>query len=98
MEQIRQAGAEAAAVKAADTLHNAQSIAFDLRREGDTVWERFTRGPDEMLGYYAQIVRVVREKLGDHALVRETTEAVQMLAQMIGVSVDDRASASQGHR
>jgi predicted enzyme related to lactoylglutathione lyase len=96
VDQIRRADAKAAAVKAADTLHNAQSIAFDLRCEGDIVWQRFTRGPDEMLSYYTQIVHVAREKLGDHALVRETAAAVQKLAQMVGLSVDDPASASQG--
>ena len=94
VEQIRRGSLEAAAVKAADTLHNAQSIAYDLLQEGDAVWQRFTRGPAEMLGYYAQIVGVVREKLGDHALARETAEAVQMLAQMVGSSVGDRSSPS----
>jgi lactoylglutathione lyase len=82
VEQIRQANAGAAAVKAADTLHNARSIAYDLRHEGGAVWQRFTGGPTDILGYYRQIVQAVREKLGDHSLVIELARAVEDLAQM----------------
>jgi (p)ppGpp synthase/HD superfamily hydrolase len=98
VEQIRQGSRAAAAVKAADTLHNVQSIAFDLRHEGDAVWQRFTRGPDEMLGYYAQIVRVVREKLGDHALVLEMAQAVEDLVQMVGPLEEHGMNVSRGSR
>ena len=98
VEQIRHASPSAAAVKAADTLHNVRSIAFDLRREGDAVWQRFTRGPAAMLGYYAQVVRVIRETLGDHPLVVELAQAVEELAQMVGPPGDDETSGSRGSR
>jgi (p)ppGpp synthase/HD superfamily hydrolase len=98
VEQIRQASAAVAAVKAADTLHNVQSILYDLRREGAAVWQRFTRGPDEMLVYYTQIVRVAREKLGDHPLVVETARAVERLAQVVGQPGSGKASMLRGSR
>ena len=69
----------AAAVKAADVLHNAQSILYDLRHEGPGVWRRFTRGPEQMLGYYGKIATVVRGKLGDHPLVVELFAALREL-------------------
>jgi GTP pyrophosphokinase len=81
VEQIRKAGPEAAAVKAADTLHNAHSILLDLEQHGPVVWERFTRSAQEMLGYYRQVVQAVRAKLGDHPLVVEVAQTVEDLAQ-----------------
>ena len=85
VEQIRQASAAAAAVKAADVLHNAQSILYDLRHDGPGVWQRFTRGPEQMLGYYGRIAALVQAKLGDHPLVRE------LLAVLVELSAGGRA-------
>jgi predicted enzyme related to lactoylglutathione lyase len=95
VERIRRASAGAAAVKAADTLHNARSIAHDLRREGDAVWQRFTTAPTDILGYYRQIVRAVREKLGGHPLATELARAVEDLAQMVGPPAGDEAGPSE---
>jgi (p)ppGpp synthase/HD superfamily hydrolase len=80
--QLRRAGVDAVAVKAADTLHNARSIAMDLRQEGRAVWRRFKRGPDRMLGYYEKIVLLAREWLGGHPLVDELARAVDDLAHL----------------
>jgi (p)ppGpp synthase/HD superfamily hydrolase len=82
IEQLRQAHPDAVAAKAADTLHNARSIALDLRQEGATVWRRFNRGPDRILRYYGQVVQLARERLGDHPLVAELARAVDDLARL----------------
>jgi predicted enzyme related to lactoylglutathione lyase len=84
VEQIRQASPEAAAVKAADTLHNAHSILLDLEQHGPIVWERFSRSPQETLGYYRQVVQAVHAKLGDHPLACELAQAVESLSHMTG--------------
>jgi predicted enzyme related to lactoylglutathione lyase len=76
VEKIRQASAAAAAVKAADVLHNAQSILYDLRHDGPGVWRRFTRGPEQMLGYYGRIAELVQDKLGSHPLMKELLAAL----------------------
>jgi (p)ppGpp synthase/HD superfamily hydrolase len=81
VEQIRKASAEAAAVKAADVLHNGQSILYDLRLDGAAVWLRFTKSPQEMLGYYTQIAALVRTKLGGHPLVGELLSVLAELEQ-----------------
>jgi predicted enzyme related to lactoylglutathione lyase len=91
--QIRRGSAEAAAVKAADVLHNVRSIVYDVRRQGNSVWHRFTQGPGEMLEYYAQVLDVIRGKLGDHALVGEVVQAVKELSQIAGPSPDDESGA-----
>ena len=89
VEQIRQASASAAAVKAADVLHNAQSILYDLRVDGPGVWQRFTRGPDQMLGYYCRIAELVQVKLGSHPLVKELLAVLEELGEEALVSGRD---------
>jgi (p)ppGpp synthase/HD superfamily hydrolase len=83
LEQIQNASREAAAVKAADALHNAQSFVEDLRREGPEIWHHFNQGPEPQLDYYRRIVEVSRERLGCHPLVEELSAAVQGLGRAI---------------
>jgi hypothetical protein len=68
-------------LKAADALHNARSIAADLRRLGPDVWGRFKRGAEQSIGYYREVLDGVRAKLGDHPLVGELAAAVEDLAR-----------------
>ncbi|NJP07447.1 MAG: bifunctional (p)ppGpp synthetase/guanosine-3',5'-bis(diphosphate) 3'-pyrophosphohydrolase [Chloroflexaceae bacterium] len=65
-----------AALKAADTLHNAQSIVHDLRTDGPVVWQRFKRGPESILPYYRATLQAVQRLLSDHALVAELEAAI----------------------
>jgi predicted enzyme related to lactoylglutathione lyase len=95
VEQIRQASATAAAVKAADVLHNAQSILVDLRHDGPGVWQRFTRGPAQMLGYYGRIAALVQGKLGVHPLVAELLAVLAELREAAGVSDRDERLAQE---
>lgn len=83
LEQIRDAGRETVAVKAADTLHNAQSFVNDLHREGHRVWRHFNRGPQSQLDYYRRILDVAEERLGDHPLAVELADAIDRLAHAI---------------
>lgn len=84
IEKIRAASPAAAAVKAADVLHNVQSILYDLRHEGPGVWQRFTRGPQQMLGYYSRVAGLVQVKLGSHPLVKELLAALAAFAAAAG--------------
>jgi (p)ppGpp synthase/HD superfamily hydrolase len=81
LAHVRQASPEVAAVKAADTLHNARCTAQDIRCQGPDVWRCFNRGPELQLDYYRRIVRVVRERLQNHPIVDELARAVDELAQ-----------------
>lgn len=81
LEHLRQAGPEAVAVKAADTLHNARSLGFVLRRDGPTVWDDFKRGPAETLWYYHRVAELSRSRLGAHPLILELEAAINGLAQ-----------------
>jgi (p)ppGpp synthase/HD superfamily hydrolase len=54
------------ALKAADTLHNARSIAHDLRAKGLPMMARFKGSPVETVGYYVSVGAAVVGSLGAH--------------------------------
>jgi (p)ppGpp synthase/HD superfamily hydrolase len=83
LEILREASTEAVAVKAADTLHNAHCLAQDLRREGAHTWTRFSRGPDATQWYYGQVLQLARERLDDHPLVAELSDALEDVVRAI---------------
>lgn len=80
---LETAGTDVAALKAADTLHNAQSILQDVRRDGPAVWGRFKRGAEPTLRYYRGVVDGVRRWLGTHALAEELATAVSLLEEEV---------------
>jgi (p)ppGpp synthase/HD superfamily hydrolase len=83
LEKIRDASLEAVAVKTADTLHNTQSFVEDLRRQGPDLWQHFNRGPDAQLSYYRQVLEIAQNRLGDHPLVKELSEALETLERVV---------------
>jgi (p)ppGpp synthase/HD superfamily hydrolase len=83
LDHIRQAGTEVVALKAADVLCNARTIAFALRQEGASVWKYFSRGPEQSLWYYRSLADIARQRIAGHPLVAELDEAVQDLEQAI---------------
>ncbi|MCL7452495.1 MAG: HD domain-containing protein [Anaerolineae bacterium] len=83
LDQLRRASPQTAAIKAADTLHNARRMAADLRREGPGFWRFFSRGPQQSLWYYGNVLAIVREHLGPHPLVDELASAVRDLERAI---------------
>ena len=76
---LRRGGADAVAVKGADAIHNARSLAAQLRDQGGAVWDHYARGPDETLWYYRSVAAIVRACLGEHALTKELEEAIANL-------------------
>ena len=89
LEKTRGASADAVAVKAADVLHNARSLAWQLRHEGPSVWNKFTRGPESSLWYYQSIADIVGERLGAHPLAGELGGAIQDLERVIAETDDN---------
>lgn len=83
LNQIRVADTEAVALKAADALHNVESLVEDLHWEGPEMWHHFNQGPASQLDYYREIVAVSAQRLGPHPLVDELSNAVQALARAI---------------
>jgi (p)ppGpp synthase/HD superfamily hydrolase len=83
LTHLSQASREAAAVKAADTLHNAHSLILGLRREDSAIWSKFKRGPSETLWYYRRVSQLVSSRLGSHPLALELETSVRRLEQQL---------------
>lgn len=81
LAHLRSAGADVAALKAADAIHNARTIVADILTDGASVWDRFKRGPEPTLWYYREVLAGVQASLGDHPIVEELAAAVAALAQ-----------------
>mgnify|MGYP005843488601 CR=1 FL=1 len=86
LSRLEGAPLEAVALKAADALHNAQSILRDVRVVGPGVWQRFRRGREDQLGVLDAVVSLVRRRAaGSSAAVRlaqlgeELAETVEQL-------------------
>jgi predicted RNase H-like nuclease len=62
-------------VSLADKVHNASSIAADLRVGGQGVMSRFSAAPTDLLWYYRGLVGAFRER-GPATLHRQLTDAV----------------------
>jgi (p)ppGpp synthase/HD superfamily hydrolase len=85
---------EALRVSLADKVHNARSILADLRQHGDHIWSRFSRGREDQLWYYGELVEKFRQHAGDglRPLVNELDRVVgemssQVLERAIALAV-----------
>lgn len=76
---------DAVLIKAADVLHNMQSLALDLEAAEDTdaVLNHFNAGPDQQLWYFESVTDKVEERLGNHVLSRELRAAVARLRSVL---------------
>jgi GTP pyrophosphokinase len=70
-------------VSAADKVHNAYAILRDLRNHGESVWERFSATPDDVMNYYASLVRAFRQA-GGGKLVDELERIVRGIERGMG--------------
>ncbi len=72
---------EAVLIKAADVLHNMQSLLADLDAadDPDGVWEPFNAGPKHQLWYFTSVVEAVADRLGDHPLVKDLKHSADRL-------------------
>ncbi len=83
LAHIPQMSRDAAALKAADTLHNAQSILSDVRRSHLDVWSRFNCSPEDTLWQYRAVADALRNRLSMHPLALELDEAVSRLTEAV---------------
>jgi molybdopterin-guanine dinucleotide biosynthesis protein len=83
LNRLQEAGSGAAAVKAADVVHNALTLAGQLRHDGTETWRFYKRGPEQTMWYYGAVAAIAHEKLGSHPLVTELDAALRDLEQAI---------------
>ena len=74
------------ALKAADTLHNVQSVLRELRTSTSLdVMKKFTAGPRETTEHYLRVARLVAERLGDRPLAAEVVAAAIDLDKQVAM-------------
>jgi len=82
LDQLPHHDKDALLVCAADKLHNARSILFDLRTEGLGAFQKFTGKVDGTLWYYRELCAVLIEKLPG-PLTRELLRTVGEIERMV---------------
>jgi len=78
---IRTASSQALRVSLADKVYNARATLRDIRREGNSVWERFNGGKEGTLWYYRQLIKEFG-KHGSRDLLQELIRIVDQLEQV----------------
>lgn len=91
LDVLRRAGDDVRLVSAADKLHNVRTILADYRREGDSVWDRFSGRREGTLWYYRAVLDVLREGKANR-LVSELERAVTELENLAAESRAQSAS------
>ena len=84
---------DALLVTAADKVHNARSIARDLRTYGPAFWGTFNACEHDLLWYYTAVEAAIADRLDGHDIVETLRRAVDELLDAGGT---DRASVVDG--
>jgi len=79
--RIRSMPGDAVLIKAADLLHNLESLLTDLAsaEHQHVVWERLNAGPERQLWHFDSVLAAVRDRLADHPLVNDLESAISRL-------------------
>ena len=93
LELLRSADDDIRLVSAADKLHNVRTILTDYRREGDSVWDRFSGRRDGTLWYYRAVLEVLRAGRPNR-LVDELQRVVTELESLARTGMGKPASLS----
>lgn len=82
IERLPTEPADTLLVSAADKLYNVRAIVEDFRVEGEKVWERFNRGPEQQSWYYSELLKVFQARCPEWRVVAELGRAVAELRKI----------------
>lgn len=88
LEHLQDTDADARLVSASDKLHNARAILSDLRRQGESVWKRFTPSPPEIAWYYRSLVEVFKDDKGPASIAFELEPVVREIETLARAATD----------
>jgi (p)ppGpp synthase/HD superfamily hydrolase len=83
LREVKHADAETRLVSAADKLHNVRTILADYRREGESVWKRFSGKKEGTLWYYRALSDEYQRQ-NPNRITRELEIAVAELERVVG--------------
>lgn len=72
-------------VSLADKVHNTRSLAFEYRRVGDRLWQRFTATREQTFWYYRSLLAIFRRRCPERLepLVDELARAFEDLEALV---------------
>ena len=82
LRELKHADAETRLVSASDKLHNVRTILADYRRDGESIWERFTGRKEGTLWYYRALSDEYQRR-GSNRNTRELKIAVAQLESAV---------------
>ena len=83
LREVKRADAETRLVSAADKLHNVRTILADYRRDGESVWKRFSGKKEGTLWYYRALSDEYQRR-SPNRITRELEVAVGELERAVG--------------
>src|SRR6266481_9419276 len=83
LREVKHADAETRLVSAADKLHNVRTILADYRRDGESVWKRFSGKKAGTLWYYRALSDEYQRR-NPNRIMRELEIAVGELERAVG--------------
>jgi (p)ppGpp synthase/HD superfamily hydrolase len=92
LRELKHADAETRLVSASDKLHNVRTILADYRRDGESIWERFTGKKEGTLWYY----RALSDEYQRRGPNRNTRELEITVAQLESAVAKERSRQSKG--
>jgi (p)ppGpp synthase/HD superfamily hydrolase len=86
LEHLETAPEATLLVSLADKVHNTRALAFEYRRVGDRLWQRFTATREQTFWYYQSLLDVFRRRCPEQLepLVDELARAFQDLQGLVG--------------
>jgi len=81
LEQLRQGTPSIRRVALADKLHNARSLLFDYRQQGEAIWSVFGAGKEGIFWFYHSLLELYRQ-IHASPMAEELTRVITELEQL----------------
>lgn len=84
LARLKHEDADTRLVSASDKLHNVRTVIADYRKDGESIWKRFSGGRDGTLWYYHALNEEFQRRKANR-ISRELAIAVGELEKMVGM-------------
>jgi (p)ppGpp synthase/HD superfamily hydrolase len=97
LKRLKHEDSETRLVSASDKLHNVRTVIADYRKDGESIWKRFSGGREGTLWYYRALNDEFQRK-NPNRITRELAIAVMELEKMVGLKPQLRARKGRTSR
>lgn len=89
LQRLQHEDADTRLVSATDKLHNVRTVIADYRKDGESIWKRFSGGREGTLWYYRALNDEFQRSRGNR-ITRELAVALHELEKLTGVRTRKR--------